>query len=120
MTETQTPAWPVLEIVEDGNYTIKVVADEEPLDPRREYDNFGTMVCWHPYYCLGDFQLRSPAGRGAVEKPFERDDFESLAALKRWLTLCKDAAVVLPLYLYDHSGISMRVGRKSDNPWDSQ
>src|ERR1039457_3716938 len=26
----------------------------DPLNPRKEYDNVGTMVCWHRNYDLGD------------------------------------------------------------------
>ena len=28
--------------------------DNEPLNPRTDYDNFGRMVCWHNRYNLGD------------------------------------------------------------------
>ena len=28
--------------------------DDEPLNPRTDWDNFGHMVCWHRQYNLGD------------------------------------------------------------------
>ena len=35
-------------------YTLFVVHDDEPINPREEWDNFGTMVCFHkrntPYF----------------------------------------------------------------------
>lgn len=31
-----------------------VVYDDDPLNPRTDYDNFGTMVCWHSRYNLGN------------------------------------------------------------------
>ncbi|WP_353852780.1 hypothetical protein [Dehalobacter restrictus] len=35
-------------------YTLFVVPDDEPTNPREELDNFGTMVCFHRRYTLGD------------------------------------------------------------------
>ncbi|NJD02946.1 MAG: hypothetical protein FIA99_10225 [Ruminiclostridium sp.] len=35
-------------------YTLFVVPDDEPTNPREEWDNFGTMVCFHRRYTLGD------------------------------------------------------------------
>ena len=37
-----------------GHYTLKIVHDEEPINPREEWDNFGHMICWHSRYNLGD------------------------------------------------------------------
>jgi hypothetical protein len=73
-----------------SNYTVKVEYDSDPMNPRTEWDNAGTMVCWHNRYTLGD------------EQPKE-DPSEYLADLP------KDS-LVLELYLYDHSGITMSTG----------
>lgn len=35
-------------------YLIQIMLDDEPLNPRTDYDNFGHMVCWHSRYNLGD------------------------------------------------------------------
>lgn len=35
-------------------YLLQVMYDDEPLNPRTDYDNFGKMVCWHSRYNLGD------------------------------------------------------------------
>lgn len=35
-------------------YLLQVMHDDEPLNPREYYDNFGKMVCWHSRYNLGD------------------------------------------------------------------
>ena len=72
-----------------GDYTVTVFYDEagEWNDPR-QWENLGTMVCGHRDYILGDVQVR----------PGERWEAPD------------DVAVVLPLGLYDHSGISMYVG----------
>lgn len=38
----------------DEKYTLLVMDDPEPLNPRVDYDNLGRMVCWHSRYSLGD------------------------------------------------------------------
>ena len=83
----------------------------------RDNDNLGTMVCWHPDYYLGDYQITTPEGRGAVKDRFDRDDFQGLEVLERYLHLALKAPVTIPLYLYDHSGISMSAG--APNVWDN-
>lgn len=108
-----------VETIKRGKCKGELFPDTDARNPRPDYDHLGTMVCWHPDYTLGDFQITAPNGRGAVDEPFERDDFQSLEAFVRWLKLAKQATVVLPLYLYDHSGITMRVGHAGDNPFDS-
>lgn len=35
-------------------YTLFVVDDDMPLNPRTDYDNLGKIVCWHSRYDLGD------------------------------------------------------------------
>lgn len=35
-------------------YLLQIMQDEDPLNPRTEYDNFGHMICWHSCYRLGD------------------------------------------------------------------
>lgn len=77
---------------------IKVVQDPDASSPR-EFDNLGVMACWHRRYNLGDVQPK--------EDPEE------------WLKAnAPKGSIVLPLYLYDHSGISMSVG-SFGCPWDS-
>lgn len=82
-----------------GNYRIRVMADSDPESPR-EWDNLGTMVCWHHRYNLGDVN-----GEREYNSPEE------------FLEEIGDA-IVLPLYLYDHSGITMNTTGFSC-PWDS-
>lgn len=77
---------------------IKVVQDSDVESPR-SWDNLGVMACWHRRYRLGDVQ------------PKEDPDL--------WLkTNAPKGSIVLPLYLYDHSGLCMRVSRFADL-WDS-
>lgn len=81
-----------------GRYTVKVLQDDYSMNPRTEYDNQAHMICFHRRYNLGDKHTM---------------DMEELEAL------CKRKDVYsLPLYLYDHSGITMSTGSFSC-PWDS-
>ena len=61
----------------------------------------GYMVCWHTRYTLGDVQ--------PIDDP------------ETWLEKYQQEypdAVILPLFLYDHSGLTMSVSGFSC-PWDS-
>jgi len=67
---------------------IKVDQDDDMESPR-EWDNLGNMICWHRRYSLGD--------EHSFDSP---EDFAE--QMKE-----KDIALKFPLYLYDHSGISI-------------
>jgi len=81
---------------------VEVEQDLDVTDPRADYDHVGTMVCWHGRYQLGD------------EQPKE----EWFDYYKREIEPHEVGGVVLPLYLYDHSGITMSTSAYSC-PWDS-
>lgn len=86
---------------ERGGYTLRVEVDEHVDESPRNWCNLGTMVCWHHRYNLGDeHDWRDP------------DDFIE------WMKEQGDKLIVLPLYLYDHSGITMSCAPFSC-PWDS-
>jgi len=82
-------------------YTIKIFQDDSPISPR-EGDNLGTIICWHRNYDLGEINGR----KGNID-PHE------FVAQKR-----KEGAVILPVYLYDHSGITINTTGFSCQ-WDS-
>lgn len=81
----------------DGK-TLKIYQDENPESPR-EWDNMGIMVCWHSRYNLGD-----------------KNNFKSPGDFQEWLK--NNPAIVLPLYLLDHSGITIST-RDFKDSWDS-
>lgn len=68
--------------------TVKISLDTDPLDPRKEYDNVGTMACWHDRYNLGDEQPKCDPDEWLEDN-------------------APEGSIVLALYLYDHSGITM-------------
>ncbi|MDR0223350.1 MAG: hypothetical protein LBI38_07470 [Oscillospiraceae bacterium] len=39
--------------ISDGRYKLEIAHDYDPISPR-EWERFGTMVCWHKRYSLGD------------------------------------------------------------------
>lgn len=87
-------------------YTIKIMTDEDPQNPRTAWDNLGHMVCFHNRYNLGD----------------EKHDFKEPEDFKEFLEAYQGKIVALPLFLYDHSGITIRTRSFSDiDPgcWDS-
>ena len=89
--------------------TILVDQDTDATSPRDpEYqDNVGKMICWHRRYNLGD----KHDFKGTADLT-EREQF------REWWEENGKGGVLLPLYLYDHSGITMSTGPFSC-PWDS-
>ncbi len=79
--------------------TLIVSADPDPVNPRAEFEQLGTLVCWHRRYALGDkYDWSSP------------EEFE--AAMEE----CRH--VRLPVFMYDHSGITIATAPFSCS-WDS-
>jgi hypothetical protein len=100
-----------IETFEDSGFTVSLYHDECPESPR-EWDNLGHMVCWHRRSNLGDEQVR----------PGEHAD--SLEGFEKWLVQERKARVVLPIYIYEHSGITVTARyevylRYPDKQWDA-
>ena len=84
-------------MVTEQTKRIRIVHDNDAESPR-EWDNVGTMVCWHNRYRLGD----------------ERPKVDASVFISQ---LSSDA-IILPLYLYDHSGLAISCSPFSCS-WDS-
>lgn len=102
-------------------YHIAIQYDMDSLNPRKENDNAGTMVCFHKNYDLGDdHEYDAPSSAVAAICDIDEDDLlpcpGSAYELKE--ALDKAPLYVLPLYLYDHSGITMNT-TGFNCPWDS-
>ena len=91
-----------IETIEHKGFEVEVFYDEY-LESPREWYNLGTMACSHSRYNLGDEKLEDLGGSA------EEVD-ETLKEM--------DAVVVLPLYVYEHGGITMNTSGFSC-PWDS-
>jgi hypothetical protein len=135
-----------VEKIEYKGYAIEIIQDEDGLNPRSEWDNLATMICFHNRYTLGDkHDYRSPGEMMrslAIEAdPYLQDRIEYWEDGKGWAQLqnhypnrCGEIVdekinemiqstiekhyITLPLYLYDHSGITMSTSPFSC-PWDS-
>lgn len=125
---------------------ISIYADESPESPR-DWDNLGTMTCWHRRYILGDEQPRDsvPLYLASLVNDLWLDDYKAHRLYReageswddlyeiseswfehRWTAdrcarlfdALSAKAIILPLYLYDHSGITMNT-TGFHCPWDS-
>jgi len=105
--------------IEGDRVVLKIYYDED-CDPR-EWDNLGTMVCWHRRYNLGDkHNYRDPDDFWtslAKEITGDPDRVERMS-LEQREKIVRENAVVLPLYLYDHGRLTMNTTGFSC-PWDS-
>ena len=92
-----------MEVTENG-ITLKIGYDENPENPRN-WDNAGTMVCFHRRYFLGDRH-----NYNNLQDFFESKEYRNAYAIK-------------PLFLYDHSGLAIStesyVGKIPYAEWDS-
>jgi len=98
---------------------IRVVQDEDAESPR-EWDNAGTMACWHRRYNLGDVQPSERAWdyRLGLAREVVSTKYPEALLIKNRDSILVKHYVILPLYLYDHSGITMST-RPFSCPWDS-
>lgn len=111
-----------------GDLRLRVIADEDPLDPRSGFDHPGTILCCdHRRYSLGDRDSHAAVAALIRASRDYRWSWESgdgaaldfshgphLWSAVRW---CRDI-IALPCYLYDHSGITIATTPFSC-PWDS-
>lgn len=110
-----------------GRLILKVIADDDRDSPRSWGNESTVMVCDHGRHNLGDENAHDTAAdaiRASRDyrpswEDFEREglDFSHGPDLYKAVQRCSDI-LHLPLYLYDHSGITMSTGRFSC-PWDS-
>ena len=107
--------------------TVKIYPDDFGDSPR-DWDNLGVMVCKHQEYYLGDIQLDTSADGYQAFHDHLNETFEitynydcnyleehETEIIEKWIA---KNLIVLSLYLYDHSGITMSTSRFSC-PWDS-
>lgn len=87
-----------VEEFEHKGLKIEIHKDDDPVDPR-EGDNLGTMICFHPRYRLGD-----------DNREYSKNELLDIVQ--------QDGVIALPLFLYDHGGITMST-REFSCPWDS-
>lgn len=122
----------IIETIKERNHTIEIFVDEFAESPR-EWDNVGKMVCQHGRYSLGDDQYENNYANSWREwfayyvlenyltlnlKCYDTfgyfEDEEEVEKVWEWI---EGNMIVMPLYLYDHSGLSISTSKSCR--WDS-
>ena len=128
-----------VDTIEYRGFDINIYQDIDAENPR-EWDNIGKMLCKHRDYCLGDAVGHKRGNNPGADYPRDAEEIveEMLAAAtnenkaaqirQAWeygqgnskkfsgfvevgLYICGHLLpIIIPLYLYDHSGISMSAG----------
>jgi hypothetical protein len=89
----------------DGS-KLDIYQDEVEESPR-DWDNLGTMVCLHKRYHLGD------------KHDYRSSSFSGWEELKEQIINDHNPAVILPLYMMDHSGLSIKASSGTFRAIDS-
>ena len=99
----------VMDTLRKGNIKVTIAYDEDPspFDDPREWDNVTTMVCFHRRYNLGD-----------KDHGYRESSYDSWKELEEAIREEHDILAMSPLFLYEHSGITISTGPFSC-PWDS-
>jgi len=79
-------------------YNIKIEQDELGESPR-EWDNLSTMAFFHGGYNLGD-----------KDHGFDTKDYPGWVELEGAIIRKHKPVCIAPVYLYDHSGITIKIG----------
>ena len=144
MLSEQPRLYPLFQkLIDTMKYALMVQPDDMLISPREVNDNFGTMVCFHPRYALGDHHnyidkddflremyLNTVGNNERGTERYERmvnmvwsrkmtgDHPDPRAVDDAMLRVISEKYVVMPLYLLDHSGLAMQTESFHD-PWDS-
>ena len=111
-----SPLVDVLEVAMEPVYTeeykgfkIKIFCDNDPTNPREEFEHIGNIACWHRRNYIGDYEGERELIRALGLEPDTiptREEMEN------------SGLVFLPVYMYDHSGVTINTTGFSC-PWDS-
>jgi hypothetical protein len=89
--------------IQYNGYTIKIEQEDQPLNPRGDdYDTpLGTLVAIHRRYDLGDDKHLSDGTK------LKSQDFNGWDAMIAHVDKVEGGIIYLPVYMYDHSGITI-------------
>jgi hypothetical protein len=86
-----------IQVIQHLGYTIKVFIDEDPTNPRKDFDHLGKILYVSLQHELGDEKVNQEV----IEDILQRDDI-----------------IALPVYAYIHSGVALSTTPFSCR-WDS-
>lgn len=89
-----------------GNYLVSIQYDEFPLNPRKDMSFLGKLCLLHRRYDLWN------------DTTYKEDQFSNWGDLEETLREEYDAVVILPVFMYDHGGITVSTKPFSCR-WDS-
>ncbi len=81
----------------DDGFSLEIIPDDSPESPR-EWDNLGTMVCFHKNYDLGD------------KHDYRHEDYTGWGVMQEAIVANNPDCIIFPLFLYDHSGLRIKIG----------
>ena len=90
-------------------YKIRISVAEIQQNPREEFESMGTFVLAHKRYNV------------ANETEIKTDQFNSWDDVKKEIIKQNGPCVILPVYMYDHSGVALSTARTGcfADQWDS-
>jgi hypothetical protein len=83
--------------IKEGFCVKYLTLEDYPINPRED-TNYSKMICFHKRYDLGD------------KTDLKSEMFNSRNELYNHLKRKLKAIIILPLYLYEHSNISIKIG----------
>lgn len=113
-------------------YRLTIENDDIQENPYTEWDNVGYFVNYHRNYSFGNSNMKSPFNIERFihevnsECSFNKEESIYLYKLLERIENGKDitiehvekVAIILPVYCYEHGGVTLSTGRFSC-PWDS-
>ena len=112
-----------------NEFRLDIVDDPNPLNPRDD-ENIGHMICWHKNYRLGDrhdyvtpYQFLYQLAMQMNCIPDNTEEDEEITSFSDLMNALEEQILILPIWIYDHSGISLSCGAEVQWPyndkWDS-
>lgn len=95
-----------IKVIEKDGLRFSIYPEEDPINPRVDFDNISVMAFFHNRYRLGD------------KVDFSSRDFDSWEEMEKYIKKHNKNVVILPVYMYDHSGITISTSPFGDR-WDS-
>ena len=106
-----------IEEIRKGNKVLRIFRDENPESPR-EWDNLGKIAYKHKDYTIGEEEINEPIEWLEEKLNLNQKEVYTDDRLKELEEIFFKKFIALPLYLLDHSGLSISTTPFSC-AWDS-